>query len=269
MRVLKYGCIGDDVRYLQYLLKVKGFYKGLIDGDFRKLTDNAVRTFQAEKNLTVDGKVGPQTRKALDFQDIHVHVFSRETQLWFAGMPYDEHKAIMRLPVKDRPDVCFPLETWAQKENADMVFNLAMFNFSDGATITYLKGEAKDIGYGGVADRVAINWKNVCGGYKTAIRNGKYVGASRVGKRSRNAVGKLTNDLFFIAQSLYSVTEYYLTKYMLTNYPVDTMLFEDGGGSTAMLDARMNALIIPERSALPPKHKAHGRPVASVLCARF
>ena len=50
---------------IQAALKNAGFYKGKIDGDIGPLTKKAIREFQAENNLTADGKVGPKTWAAL------------------------------------------------------------------------------------------------------------------------------------------------------------------------------------------------------------
>jgi peptidoglycan hydrolase-like protein with peptidoglycan-binding domain len=46
---------------IQIALKNAGFYKGKIDGDIGPKTCKAIREFQAENNLVVDGKVGLKT----------------------------------------------------------------------------------------------------------------------------------------------------------------------------------------------------------------
>ena len=55
---------GDDVRQLQQAL-IKAGFNIQADGFFGKDTDKAVRQFQQQKGLTVDGVVGEQTLKAL------------------------------------------------------------------------------------------------------------------------------------------------------------------------------------------------------------
>lgn len=55
----------DAVRWVQYQLQNKGFYKGHIDGFFGPETETAVKAFQKQNGLEVDGSVGPKTREAL------------------------------------------------------------------------------------------------------------------------------------------------------------------------------------------------------------
>ena len=62
---LKTGIIGSDVTYLQQRLTLKGYGVGAIDGIFGSKTLEAVKAFQAENNLTVDGIVGAKTWAAL------------------------------------------------------------------------------------------------------------------------------------------------------------------------------------------------------------
>lgn len=53
---------GDDVFQLQNALLALGYTElGVADGSFGKLTDKAVRRFQEENGLTIDGVVGPLT----------------------------------------------------------------------------------------------------------------------------------------------------------------------------------------------------------------
>ncbi len=59
---------GDSGKYvvaLQQALKLKGFYKGSIDGDYGDATKEAVQKFQKSKGLARDGIAGAVTIKAL------------------------------------------------------------------------------------------------------------------------------------------------------------------------------------------------------------
>lgn len=58
---IRQGSRGEDVVYLQKRLTAKGYGVGTIDGIFGVKTLEAVKAFQAENNLTVDGVVGVNT----------------------------------------------------------------------------------------------------------------------------------------------------------------------------------------------------------------
>ncbi|MGB3512103.1 MAG: peptidoglycan-binding protein [Microcoleaceae cyanobacterium] len=64
-RVLRRGIIGEDVRALQKALNILGFNAGDEDGEFRSNTERAVRAFQNNAGITVDGEVYTQTWKEL------------------------------------------------------------------------------------------------------------------------------------------------------------------------------------------------------------
>ena len=66
----KYPCkgwTGEEVKRIQRALESKGYSVGNsgVDGDFGKDTDSAVRKFQSDRGLEVDGIVGPMTQTAL------------------------------------------------------------------------------------------------------------------------------------------------------------------------------------------------------------
>ena len=62
--LLRKGTYGTGVKWLQDMLNKNG-YSLTVDGAFGNATYNAVISFQKNKNLSVDGIVGPATRKAL------------------------------------------------------------------------------------------------------------------------------------------------------------------------------------------------------------
>ena len=62
--IVQQGDRNHPVKTLQYLLRERGHTVD-VDGIFGPATDAAVRAFQQEKNLAVDGDVGPKTWAAL------------------------------------------------------------------------------------------------------------------------------------------------------------------------------------------------------------
>lgn len=66
---------GDkDITSLQLFLRDYSNYWGLVDGDFGNMTEEAVKNFQKENNIVVDGVVGPQTRMMLKIVELSNHV---------------------------------------------------------------------------------------------------------------------------------------------------------------------------------------------------
>ena len=59
--VLSKGCKGEPIGALQAILNAKGFDCGEIDESFGKNTDKAVRAFQKDNGLEMDGIVGSAT----------------------------------------------------------------------------------------------------------------------------------------------------------------------------------------------------------------
>lgn len=62
---IKYGAKSNDVRELQGRLKHIGFYHGKIDGDFGFKTLQALKRFQGEFGMKVDGIAGAKTKLRL------------------------------------------------------------------------------------------------------------------------------------------------------------------------------------------------------------
>lgn len=60
-RTLKRGMSGSDVGMMQKILADQGYPVGTADGIFGKKTEAAVKQFQSEKMLVVDGICGPKT----------------------------------------------------------------------------------------------------------------------------------------------------------------------------------------------------------------
>jgi peptidoglycan hydrolase-like protein with peptidoglycan-binding domain len=64
-RVLREGSEGPDVRTLQSILEARDYGPLELTGRFDAATTAAVRRFQREAGLQLDGVVGPETRPAL------------------------------------------------------------------------------------------------------------------------------------------------------------------------------------------------------------
>ena len=64
--VLKTGSTGLPVRRLQSRMSAVGFDIGGVDGRFGARTEAAVKELQQDRNLMVDGMVGPQTWDVVD-----------------------------------------------------------------------------------------------------------------------------------------------------------------------------------------------------------
>jgi len=58
---LKPGMSGEPVRVLQQTLKDLGYFPGVSSGQFDAPTEQAVKRFQRDNQLVVDGRVGPRT----------------------------------------------------------------------------------------------------------------------------------------------------------------------------------------------------------------
>jgi peptidoglycan hydrolase-like protein with peptidoglycan-binding domain len=65
MVIFKIGSKGKEVGKIQKKLSLLKHYQGPIDGIFGGGTEAAVKAFQKEKGLVIDGIVGPITWKAL------------------------------------------------------------------------------------------------------------------------------------------------------------------------------------------------------------
>ena len=60
-RMIDKSMAGTDVAVLQAVLSARGYYTGALDGIFGDVLDAAVRKFQMDHDLVVDGVCGPKT----------------------------------------------------------------------------------------------------------------------------------------------------------------------------------------------------------------
>lgn len=64
-RTLRFGMSGEDVRYTQQRLSALGYYNNGLDGQFGNGVLKAVKAFQKNNGLTIDGVLGPASLKVL------------------------------------------------------------------------------------------------------------------------------------------------------------------------------------------------------------
>lgn len=94
-RILQKGATGEDVIELQSRLQYIGYYEGSIDGVFGWGTYWALRNFQQEFGLTVDGLAGSTTKQKLisvtnyDKQYVNQKIAAGEKVNYYGGAPRD------------------------------------------------------------------------------------------------------------------------------------------------------------------------------------
>src|SRR5699024_12486752 len=71
-QVIQHGAVGDDVIELQARLQYLGFYNGNIDGVFGWGTYWALRSFQYEFGIEIDGLAGTKTKEKLRSEERRV-----------------------------------------------------------------------------------------------------------------------------------------------------------------------------------------------------
>ncbi len=107
-RNLSSGIKGDDVTRLQEILNAAHEEKIGVDGSFGSQTEGAVKAFQEEAGLKVDGIVGKMTSAALqvieivetiDDEDTDEDIVQAETafQKLISDMPFDVEQAIQKI----------------------------------------------------------------------------------------------------------------------------------------------------------------------------
>ena len=185
-----------------------------------------------------------------------------EWDIWFAAAPY----GAVSKPAKT-------LKTWAAEEQADVVYNLCLFNMTGsgsdqygvikGRTLQYLRAKDVDCGYGGTAERLTVSPGNVVSGVKVAVRDGVVLsGLDKSTYRSRNMIGELADGRIIVVQSSDGCTEEQVARYAAGRYTIELLLVQDAGGSTGMYRVSDGYLFAPE------KEGTDGRPVCSVVCMR-
>lgn len=141
-RLLSKGSNGPEVTELQKRLAQLGYPVGLLDGKFGSKTQTAVRKFQQEHGLKVDGLAGTTTIKELKrltsesttssgkpvgSKNVDVNLLARLVNAEARGEPYKGQVAVAAVILNRIKDPAFP------KTVADIVYQPGAFSsVSDG-----------------------------------------------------------------------------------------------------------------------------------------
>lgn len=98
----KMGSTGAEVKAIQQTLKERGLYTGSVDGIYGSQTQAAVKKFQKQQGLAVDGIAGPQTLKRLGISigskpqatEANVNLLARIISAEARGEPYSGQVAV-------------------------------------------------------------------------------------------------------------------------------------------------------------------------------
>lgn len=87
---LRFGNRGPDVILLQHTLSKLGYIDDGLNGLFDSRTEAAIRSFQSDQKIWVDGVVGPQTWSALAAAHVEFveHIVQPGETLWDIGRQY-------------------------------------------------------------------------------------------------------------------------------------------------------------------------------------
>ena len=98
----KLGSRGNEVSAIQQELKDRGLYSGNVDGIYGSQTEAAVKRFQKQQGLSVDGIAGPQALKKLGItvgsipqaNEANVNLLARIISAEARGEPYEGQVAV-------------------------------------------------------------------------------------------------------------------------------------------------------------------------------
>lgn len=141
-RLLGRGIRGDDVRDMQTRLAQLGYAVGPLDGKFGRLTEAAVRKFQQDRGLRVDGLAGTRTIAELKrltaestnaagqpvgYKSADTNLLARLVNAEARGEPYRGQVAVAAVVLNRVKDPAFP------KSIADIIYQPGAFSsVSDG-----------------------------------------------------------------------------------------------------------------------------------------
>ncbi|HUS88284.1 MAG TPA: spore cortex-lytic enzyme [Desulfosporosinus sp.] len=196
-RLLGRGSKGPEVIELQKKLTQLGYVVGTVDGKFGSKTETAIRRFQKERGLRVDGLAGTQTIKELKLltgqstnstgkavgnKNIDTNLLARCVNAEARGEPYVGQVAVAAVILNRIPDPAFP------KTIADIVYQPRAFSSVDDGQIN-LPPSASAIR----AAQEAINGSDPSGGavffFNPAKTKNKYIW-------SRPQIKQIGNHIF-------------------------------------------------------------------------
>lgn len=141
---------------------------------------------------------------------------------------------------------------WGLSYNAELTFNLGVFNMATGKGCTYVHSRKGDLGYGGGSDVLEINTFNKCKGYSNGIKNGCIsINKPMGGSRTRNGIGITNSGKVILAQSSSNMTERSFCQKVNSEAAkskevVKLFVLQDGGGSTSSYSNASKLSFYPE-----------------------
>lgn len=188
----------------------------------------------------------------------------KDYDMWFAGGTYGDHSLANGKSLK----------TWCTQEKADLCFNGTWFNMPTAAnkkdniaydTVCFMVGKGKQIGYGGVYERIAFDSRNIIGGCYVGIKDDKIVFNDTKTSTARNGIGQTTDGRYFMVQTTSMTNKACCQKtydwvHKKYNTKIKLFILEDGGGSVGVYSSKSKLLWAPK------KEGADGRYVANVIC---
>lgn len=121
---LKKGNKGNNVKTLQLKLKELGYYKGSIDGIFGSKTENALKKFQKDANLTPDGIAGAKTYMKLGLKEPKpesgVHGTALNMDWWTSGIQEIFAKGVTAIITDVDTGISWKEKRFAGKNHADI-----------------------------------------------------------------------------------------------------------------------------------------------------
>ena len=273
-RTLYRGVKGDDVKKLQIRLVELGFDPNGIDGSFGGGTDRAVRSFQKEYKIQVDGRVGRETINTLNSGKKKVskankyEILRPNTQTTVVKIPHKNIKEIKTI-IANNKSKSESLQSMKDRTNVDLIINGGIYYWSDkykdNRSLNLLVNEGKTI-VAGTYSRYSLmtekdgsyefdwyNWnlnrRDAIGGSPALVVDGRInldrgtlTNDIHSVRHPRSAVG-MNKDYFYMvvidgrkpSAKLYGMTNLELANFMLKELKCEYAIGFDGGWSSTVI----------------------------------